>query len=349
MSAPLIRPLPAGALDIVGDVHGEIEALGSLLSHLGYDADGCHPEGRHLVFVGDLVDRGPDSPQVVRRVARMVRSGNAFAVLGNHELNLLANDAKDGSGWYFAEQRERDRPRYQNYAQADVAEKAAIADFLNTLPIALERDDLRIVHAAWLPDSIAAVRALGSIGAREAYTRFEEAAKSAMPQEDWYATHQAQLPEYQRTCRDENILHPHLDGICAYDLFNSNFNPLRALSCGSEKRADRPFYAAGRWRFTTRERWWLDYQDTIPVVMGHYWRQWRTHEDKQAQLIPEAGDCWLGARQNVFCVDFSVGARWKNRLPETDNKGVFRLAALRFPEETLMFDDGTVAATRGSI
>ena len=57
----LVGQLFDGPLDIIGDIHGEIDALESLLIHLGYEEDGAHPEGRRLVFVGDLVDRGPDS------------------------------------------------------------------------------------------------------------------------------------------------------------------------------------------------------------------------------------------------------------------------------------------------
>ena len=64
---PLIQKLPTGPIDIIGDVHGEAEALNALLAHLGYTATG-HPQGRSLAFVGDLVDRGPDSPAVVRKV-----------------------------------------------------------------------------------------------------------------------------------------------------------------------------------------------------------------------------------------------------------------------------------------
>ncbi|MEU5512928.1 polynucleotide kinase-phosphatase [Streptomyces griseoaurantiacus] len=73
-----------GPFDIIGDVHGCSAELESLLGKLGY-ADGVHPEGRTAVFVGDLVDRGPDSPGVLRRVMSMVKSGNALCVPGNHE------------------------------------------------------------------------------------------------------------------------------------------------------------------------------------------------------------------------------------------------------------------------
>ncbi|MER7970054.1 polynucleotide kinase-phosphatase [Streptomyces sp. NPDC096080] len=73
-----------GPFDIIGDVHGCAAELESLLSSLGY-VDGVHPAGRTAVFVGDLVDRGPDSPGVLRRVMGMVRSGAALCVSGNHE------------------------------------------------------------------------------------------------------------------------------------------------------------------------------------------------------------------------------------------------------------------------
>ncbi|MDX2680573.1 polynucleotide kinase-phosphatase [Streptomyces soliscabiei] len=73
-----------GPFDIIGDIHGCAAELESLLGKLGY-LDGVHPDGRQAVFVGDLVDRGPDSPAVLRRVMSMVTSGNALCVPGNHE------------------------------------------------------------------------------------------------------------------------------------------------------------------------------------------------------------------------------------------------------------------------
>ena len=114
----LIQALPDGPLDVVGDIHGEWEALAALLQHLGYDAQARHPQGRKLVFVGDLCDRGPDSPAVIARVAEWVAAGRAWVTIGNHEINLLANDAKDGSAWFFDERIASDDTRYAPYARA---------------------------------------------------------------------------------------------------------------------------------------------------------------------------------------------------------------------------------------
>ena len=107
----LIQPLFDGPLDIVGDVHGEIEPLRSLLGHLGYGGDGEHPQGRRLVFVGDLTDRGPDSPAVVDLVQRLIASGRAQCVLGNHDLNILLGHRKHDNNWFFGEEFLEDRLR----------------------------------------------------------------------------------------------------------------------------------------------------------------------------------------------------------------------------------------------
>ncbi|MEV6842140.1 polynucleotide kinase-phosphatase [Actinoplanes sp. NPDC051411] len=86
-----------GPFDIIGDVHGCRQELETLLQRLGYHlvrdeaarpVGGTHPEGRKAVFVGDLVDRGPDSPGVLRLVMGMVAAGTAICVPGNHEQKL---------------------------------------------------------------------------------------------------------------------------------------------------------------------------------------------------------------------------------------------------------------------
>ena len=81
-----------GPFDIIGDVHGCHSELVTLLTRLGYvvSEDGAHhPEGRTAVFVGDLVDRGPDTPGVLRLVMGMVAAGTALCVSGNHESKLV--------------------------------------------------------------------------------------------------------------------------------------------------------------------------------------------------------------------------------------------------------------------
>jgi len=83
-----------GPFDIIGDVHGCHTELTELLVTLGYeiDADGLsarHPGGRRVLFLGDLVDRGPATPAVLRLVMGMVAEGSAMCIPGNHEVKLL--------------------------------------------------------------------------------------------------------------------------------------------------------------------------------------------------------------------------------------------------------------------
>lgn len=84
-----------GPFDIIGDVHGCRDELATLLETLGYQVGGTRerpavtpPDGRKALFVGDLVDRGPDSPGVLRLVMHMVETGTALCVPGNHDVKL---------------------------------------------------------------------------------------------------------------------------------------------------------------------------------------------------------------------------------------------------------------------
>ena len=85
-----------GPFDVIGDVHGCADELVGLLEKLGYGigrSDGGFevepPEGRRAIFLGDLVDRGPKSPEVLRLVMGMVASGAALCVPGNHDAKLV--------------------------------------------------------------------------------------------------------------------------------------------------------------------------------------------------------------------------------------------------------------------
>jgi protein phosphatase len=82
------RRSETGPFDIVGDVHGCHDELLALLGELGY-VDGVHPDGRRLVFLGDLVDRGPGVVPVLRLVMRLVSEGAAICVPGNHDVKLM--------------------------------------------------------------------------------------------------------------------------------------------------------------------------------------------------------------------------------------------------------------------
>jgi protein phosphatase len=83
-----------GPFDMIGDIHGCYDELLALLAKLGYgprpeDGAYAHPAGRKALFLGDLVDRGPKSPEVLRLAMGMVAAGTALCVPGNHDVKLM--------------------------------------------------------------------------------------------------------------------------------------------------------------------------------------------------------------------------------------------------------------------
>ena len=88
-----------GPFDIIGDIHGCADELQALLTKLGYRVEWADdrddrtatviaPQGRKVIFVGDLADRGPNSPDALRIAMSMTAAGTAYAVQGNHDRNL---------------------------------------------------------------------------------------------------------------------------------------------------------------------------------------------------------------------------------------------------------------------
>lgn len=310
MTATLLQPLFDGPIDIVGDVHGEIDALRTLLQCLGYSTEGAHPEGRRLVFVGDLVDRGPDSPATIELVRLLVESQRAQCVLGNHELNILIDSHKTDNVWFFHHE-SATRPQ----VWIEERTRASIKRFFAGLPLALERADARVVHACW--DDAAIALARRARGAEE-------------------------LHRVYRASIDDDILRRGLSGSLA-KLARQNENPIKLLTSGPEEQADPPFKTMdGKVRHERRIAWWDDYPGPL-CVFGHYWRILLANEpvdDNDRLFTGIPFDTTLGCG-HALCVDYSVGKRYMERAA-ADFKGTFvtRLAALRLPERRLVFDDG---------
>lgn len=307
-----VRPLPDGPLDLLGDIHGELPALNALLALLGYTSNGSHPQGRRLVFLGDLIDRGPDSPGVVRQVADMVEHGRAFALMGNHDLNAILRLPKKENTWLF----DHGPVSEAETKVADERERDEILGFLGQLPVALRRDDLRLVHACWDEATLKALS--GEACPARAFTTHKDRIKAA--------------------------LGPMTDPI-ARNLALQNENPMKLLTSGPEVRAKAPFFAGGKERHEARHPWWNDFTDGPLVVFGHYWRIPVTGIQKDDGLFSGVPLNRTLGRGHAMCIDYSVGGRWHDRR-EGRRHGPFtgRLAALRWPERTLLFDDGERAA-----
>ena len=243
MPSSLVQSLFDGPLDIIGDVHGEIDALLSLMHHLGYDDDGTQPDHRRLVFVGDLTDRGPDSPAVVDLVQSLVKTGRAQCVLGNHDLNILLGDEKHDNHWFFDKKWSldgSDEPTPAVLADGNIRQR--VLKFFKSLPLVLERNDLRVVHACW-DDEMVQI-------ARESH----DAVK---------------LFRQHDTLIKARHVNSSLDDIDK-GLEHQNLNPVKVLTSGKERRVEPPFYVSGKLRYEERVPWWEHYTANPLCVFGHY-------------------------------------------------------------------------------
>lgn len=345
----LIGTLFSGSLDIVGDIHGEIDALRDLMRVLGYTADGVHPGGRRLVFVGDLSDRGPDSPAVLELVSGLVSLGLAQCILGNHELNLLRQEHKEGNGWYFDTNHDHAENKFLDSRPLDSGKRPALRDFLAGLPIALERDDLRLVHAAWHPASIVELRS-SHFSALELFNNHHASAERLGEVTGLKQRSDAEKASVGEAFKRRAAPVRFLPAVAAYDALMQDSNPISIATSGIERMATTAFYAGGKWRMVNRYPWWQDYQDDVPVIVGHYWR-WPTASSRAAfskgdpDLFAglQSNECF-GAKKNVFCVDFSVGARYLERQAGVIDHFECRLGAVSWPERELVLDDGTRTA-----
>ncbi|EPC01364.1 ser/threonine protein phosphatase [Litchfieldella anticariensis FP35 = DSM 16096] len=143
--------------DLIGDVHGCGATLATLLEKLGYYQRGGvyqHPR-RKAIFLGDLIDRGPRIRLAVTIVRRMVESGEAQIVMGNHEYNALAychraeND--DAHEWLRDHTPRHNRiikETLEQYREHPAEWDETLAWFME-IPLFIEQDGLRVVHACW--------------------------------------------------------------------------------------------------------------------------------------------------------------------------------------------------------
>ena len=127
-----------------------------LLVHLGYRESprGFEHKTRTVIFLGDFIDRGDqlkEHKELLSIVIKMVRSGNAHAVMGNHEFNALSYHT-NVNGQPLRAHSAKNRKQHKAFLQEfenDPQAKSEVLDFFYTLPLWLEFNEFRVVHACW--------------------------------------------------------------------------------------------------------------------------------------------------------------------------------------------------------
>jgi hypothetical protein len=140
--------------DIIGDIHGNADALKSLLLKMGYRKTAgyfSHPD-RKAVFTGDFVNRGRKVRQTLKIVRRMVDNGSAFAVMGNHEYNLICYSTKSLGRGYLRKHNSANRSLFYHTTKAflDYPDEWKVnLEWIKQLPLFLEFEHFRVIHACW--------------------------------------------------------------------------------------------------------------------------------------------------------------------------------------------------------
>lgn len=148
--------------DIIGDIHGHADTLERLLVKLGYNRTRdtySHPLGRRVVFLGDFIDRGPKIRETLHLVRNMVESGNAYAIMGNHEYNAVCfhTPHKEEGGFFRSHSVKEIEQHIETLRQfKDFPDEwNSFLSWFQTLPMFLEFPAFNVVHAYWNPKHIA--------------------------------------------------------------------------------------------------------------------------------------------------------------------------------------------------
>ena len=278
--------------DLIGDIHGHAAELAELLHALGYEqVNGAyrHPN-RRVLFLGDFIDRGPQVREALRVVRAMIEQGSALAVLGNHELNAIAFHVADpdAPGHYLRRHTSKHKGQlHETIAQLQPDELRSHLDWFRTLPLWLDLDGLRVVHACWDERELNTVRsALDEHGGitdsflRAAY-RPASAVRAAV--ETILTGKDAKLP-------DGMVVHDKDGGVRSVvsarwylpaegHTYASYALQTRAIDC---ERALEPSVIAKASAYAPNDK---------PVFVGHYWL---------------SDDCPSILAGNVACLDYSV-------------------------------------------
>lgn len=297
--------------DIIGDIHGCGDQLEALLDQLGYHRDGRvgphrHPS-RQALFVGDLIDRGPEQLQVLQTVEAMVECGSAQMVLGNHEFNAMAyaTEWPNGSGKYLRPHDDPDNPKSQKnenqhrefLAQVTGDDRTHYLEWFKNQPLWLDLGELRVVHACWHDPSIAVVtRELGG----DRFTSTDQLVRASTEDDELYAAVETLLkgPEISLTDHGHE---PYFDKdghrrdharLRWWDLAARTLRALAELG-GKFTTADgQPYPELPDTAVSGGHQDYM-YAGPVPVFYGHYWRQGE----------PEHLHDWT---EYTACVDFSA-------------------------------------------
>ena len=298
---------PMNGYDIIGDVHGCADKLEGLLHALGYDErDGAYrhstfDEERQAIFVGDLIDRGDQQIKTLELVRAMVDAGSAQIVMGNHEFNAIsfATPNPKISGEFMRRHTDKNMKQHREFTDQIPTNTYVYAQWIEwfkTLPLWLDLDGIRVIHACWNSEEIDKVNQWVPHGTPMTTEFVVRANHEGSPE------HQAievllkgpelSLTNYEQPGfmdKDGHVRHH-----ARIRWWNSEATTLREVAeipPDSRTPEGDPYPKLPKLKCPKEAAY--DYRGEKPVFYGHYWR---TGE-------PIEGEDWT---YNTVCVDFSA-------------------------------------------
>lgn len=280
--------------DIIGDIHGQADKLEQLLGILEYKKveDVYQHPSRKAVFLGDFIDRGPNNLRVIGIVRPMIEQGYALAVMGNHEFNAICYHTPHptkANDWLrpHTDSNDRQHQAFLDDYEEHVQEKSSVIAWFKTLPLFLELEGLRVIHACWSQRAIDRLKP--QLG--EGNTLTEKLIVEAS--EKGTETYQ----DIETLLKGPEFLLP--NGASFKDKDGHVRHEIRVAWWGGKPKtyADMALsveHVPSNLRDQSVVASAIDFypKDAPPVFVGHYWR----HGSPQAFC------------SNVACVDYSAGS-----------------------------------------
>lgn len=281
--------------DIIGDVHGCAVALEQLLERLGYRREAGvwrHPR-RMALFLGDIIDRGPQVREALHIVRDMVEAGQGLCIMGNHEFSALgwATPAPPGSGRLFVREHTRRHAillqETHRQFEAYPAEWQAFLDWFQSLPLFVDAGAFRLVHACWDGELINTLRGYFPDG------RVDRAFVRAAGRPDSFASQ-----AFDRLLRGLDMRLPEGVVLTSREGFPRTFFRTKFWEENPQTYGDivfqpepLPEHVASTPLTPPQKRELLRYgPDEPPLFVGHYWRDGRP----------------APIRHNLACLDYSA-------------------------------------------
>ena len=298
--------------DIIGDIHGFADQLEKLLKKMGYEKNGkgySHPE-RKAVFVGDFIDRGPKIRETLKIVRDMTEQGNALAVMGNHEYNALCYHTKNENGEYLRKHSVNNTNQHIETLKQFKSNQAEWKSYLNwfhTLPLYLDLNEIRVVHACWDTENIEILGNINKISEEFLQVlnseRHYKKSTLFMAVDECIKGREDIIP-YGYTFKDKHGKERNEMRVCWYinpencfyqEYYMEEIEELRGMKVDTGLLKKKTYYV----------------ETEKPVFCGHYWFDGKPEKVKE----------------NVACVDYSIGIggklaayRWTGEKELDDNK-----------------------------